>query len=241
MSSTRARLADVVPFSWVDGPGNRFVAFLQGCSFDCLACHNPETIAPRCSTTRDVTVAELVEEIRPTAPYVTGVTVSGGEATGQWRFVRDLFAALRDDPELGGLTRFVDTNGNALPRVWDELLPVTDGFMVDLKALDPDVHRRLTGRGNDLVLDSIRHLHRHGRLHEVRLLLVPGFNDSPEQLARTADWLADVDPALRVVVIGFRQHGVRPEYGDLVESTPELLGSAREALLDRGLRTVVTV
>lgn len=236
-----ARLADVIPFSWVDGPGNRFVAFLQGCSFDCLACHNPETIPPRCAETRDVSVAELIEEIRPTAPYLTGVTVSGGEATGQWRFVRELFLDLRHDHELGRLTRFVDTNGHALPRVWDELLPVSDGFMVDLKALDPAVHRRLTGRGNDLVLDSIRHLHAAGRLHEVRLLLVPGINDSLDQLARTADWLAALDPQLRVVVIGFRRHGVRPEHQHLVEATPELLLSAREALADRGLRELVTV
>lgn len=236
-----ARLADVIPFSWVDGPGNRFVAFLQGCSFDCLACHNPETIPPRCAETRDVSVAELIEEIRPTAPYLTGVTVSGGEATGQWRFVRELFLDLRHDHELGRLTRFVDTNGHALPRVWDELLPVSDGFMVDLKALDPAVHRRLTGRGNDLVLDSIRHLHAAGRLHEVRLLLVPGINDSPDQLARTADWLGALNPQVRVVVIGFRRHGVRPEHQHLVESTPELLLAAREVLADRGLREIVTV
>lgn len=236
-----ARLADVVPFSCVDGPGNRYVVFLQGCSFDCLACHNPETIPPRCPGTRDVTVAELIAQIRPAEPYLSGVTVSGGEATGQWRFIRELFGDLRDDATLGRLTRFVDTNGHALPRVWDELLALTDGFMVDLKALDPDVHRRLTGRDNRLVLDSIRHLHASGRLHEVRLLLVPGINDSPDQLARTAEWLADLDPQLRVVVIGFRRHGVRPEHQSLVESTPERLLAARDVLVAGGLGTLVTV
>jgi pyruvate formate lyase activating enzyme len=113
--------------------------------------------------------------------------------------------------------------------------------MVDLKALDPDVHRRLTGRGNALVLDTIRHLHERGRLAEVRLLLVPGFNDSDDQLQRTADWLADLDPALRVVVIGFRRHGVRAEWADLPEAGPETLGRARAALEHAGLAGVVTV
>jgi pyruvate-formate lyase-activating enzyme len=167
--------------------------------------------------------------------------VSGGEATAQWHFVRDLFTEVRADPQLRRLTTYVDTNGHALPRVWDELLPVTDGFMVDLKALDPEVHRRLTGRGNDLVLESIRYLHAHGKLAEVRLLLVPGFNDTTEQLDRTAAWLADLDPALRVVVIGFRRHGVRPEYADLPEAGPEVLDRARTALQDAGLRQVITV
>ena len=241
MSSMRARVADVVPFSWVDGPGNRYVVFLQGCSFDCLACHNPEPIAPRCAATRDPTVAEVVEQIRPAEPYLAGVTVSGGEASAQWRFVRELFGALGEDPVLRRLTRFVDTNGHALPRVWDELVPLTDGFMVDLKALDPQVHRRLTGRSNDLVLGSIRHLYAAGRLHEVRLLLVPGINDTADQLSRTAAWLADLDPSLRVVVIGFRRHGVRPEHRWLEESAPERLAAARETLAEGGLRTLVTV
>lgn len=241
MSSTPVRLADVVPFSWVDGPGNRFVVFAQGCPFDCLACHNPETIPPLGPDTRHTTVAALLTEIRLAEPYLAGVTVSGGEATAQWRFVRDLFRAVRTDPRLRRLTTYVDTNGHALPRVWDALVPVTDGFMVDLKALDPEVHRRLTGRGNELVLDSIRHLHERGRLAEVRLLLVPGFNTGDDQLERTAAWLADLDPAVRTVVIGFRRHGVRPQWAGIPEAGPDLLEHARGVLERGGLQQVVTV
>jgi pyruvate formate lyase activating enzyme len=241
MSSTPVRLADVVPFSWVDGPGNRFVVFAQGCPFDCLACHNPETIPLLADPPRTATVHELLTQIRLVEPYLSGVTVSGGEATAQWRFVRDLFAAIRRDQRLRRLTTYVDTNGHALPRVWDELLPVTDGFMVDLKALDPDVHRRLTGHGNELVLDAICYLHEHGRLAEVRLLLVPGFNDSEDQLARTAAWLADLDRDLRVVVIGFRSHGVRAEWAHLPEAGPDVVDRARRALEGAGLHDVVTV
>jgi pyruvate formate lyase activating enzyme len=241
MSSTPVRLADVVPFSWVDGPGNRFVVFAQGCPFDCLACHNPETIAPRGASHRTATVEELFTQIRLAEPFLAGVTVSGGEATAQWHFVRDFFTELKADPQLGRLTTYVDTNGHALPRVWDALLPVTDGFMVDLKALDPVVHHRLTGRGNALVLDSIRYLHAHDRLAEVRLLLVPGHNDSDDQLARTAAWLTALDPGTRVVVIGFRRHGVRPEWAHIPEAGPDLLERAR-AILDRaGMREVVVV
>jgi pyruvate formate lyase activating enzyme len=241
MSSTPVRLADVVPFSWVDGPGNRFVVFTQGCPFDCLACHNPETIPPHGVLTKTSTVGELLKQIRLVEPFLAGVTVSGGEATAQWRFVRDLFAAIRRDLQLRRLTTYVDTNGHALPRVWDELLPVTDGFMVDLKALDPDVHRRLTGRGNELVLDSIRYLHERDRLAEVRLLLVPGFNDSDEQLADTAAWLAELDRDLRVVVIGFRNHGVRAEWAHLPEAGAEPLHRARAVLEAAGLHRIVIV
>jgi pyruvate formate lyase activating enzyme len=241
MRSTPARLADVLPFSWVDGPGNRFVVFTQGCSLDCIACHNPETIPSRVPGARVATVGELMEEIRAVEPYLAGVTVSGGEATLQSRFVRDLFAEIRMDPQLGRLTTFVDSSGNAVRRVWDRLVPVMDGAMLDLKALDPDVHQTLTGRPNDRVLDSIGYLHAQGRLHEVRLLLVPGFNDSADQLARTGEWLASLDPALRVVLIGFRRHGVRAAYQHIPQADPELLDSARAQLEEAGLRGVVTV
>ena len=145
MSPPLGLLADVVPFSWVDGPGNRFVAFFQGCSFDCLACHNPHTIPLASVHARQVTVEALVGEVRPQAPFLSGVTVSGGEATLQADFVRAFFAALKGDPDLGRLTTFVDTNGGCAPEVWDALLPVMDGAMVDLKALDPDLHQRVAG------------------------------------------------------------------------------------------------
>jgi pyruvate formate lyase activating enzyme len=238
---TLARLADVIPFSWVDGPGNRFVVFVQGCSFDCIACHNPETIPSRCPGARVASVGEIVEEIRAVEPYLAGITVSGGEATLQHRFVQDLFATVKADPQLSRLTTFVDSNGNAVRRVWDHLAPVMDGAMIDLKALDPEVHRQLTGCDNERELDSIRYLHELGLLHEVRLLLVPGYNDSALQLARTGEWLTALDPGLRVVVIGFRRHGVRPEYQGLTEASPELLDESREALVRSGLRQVVTV
>ena len=134
--SPSALLADVVPFSWVDGPGNRFAVFLQGCNLDCLACHNPHTMPRRTPRARSVAVDELLDQVRPLAPYLSGVTVSGGEATLQAGFVAAWFDALRADPATARLTRFVDSNGCADDAVWDLLLPRTEGVMLDLKALD---------------------------------------------------------------------------------------------------------
>ena len=230
-------LADTIRFSWVDGPGNRFVAFLQGCDFDCLACHNPHTIPHTSVRARQVTVDDLVEEIRPVAPFLSGVTVSGGEATRQAAFLHDLFAALaRELPEL---TRFVDSNGDCDAAVWRSLLPVMDAAMLDLKALDPEVHRFLTGRDNDRVLASLELLAGLGRLYEVRLLIVPGVNDSADQLARTAAWLAALDLGLRVRVIGFRHHGVRAPGRTFPEACPEDLRRVETALRSAGLAEIV--
>lgn len=241
MRATRGLVCDLTRFSNVDGPGNRLVVFLQGCDFDCLACHNPQTIPVQSRTARWRSVPELVEEVRRTAPFLSGVTVSGGEATRQPAFLREFFAALRDDEQLARLTRYVDSNGDAPLAVWDDLLPVLDQAMVDLKALDGDLHIRLTGRRNDRVLASIRHLAAHGKLYEVRLLLIPGVNDDDRTLAATAQWLREVDAGIRVKVIGFRRHGVRASARRWSEATPELAAGWADRLADAGLTAIETV
>lgn len=280
----QGRIAGLLTTSLVDGPGNRFVAFLQGCDFDCLACHNPFTIAvcdgcgvcvdvcttgsleardgyvawnpdtclgcdacieicPSDSTpkTQELTPRQLAQEVRRVAPFLSGVTVSGGEATLQAPFVRAWFEALRDDPELSRLTRFVDSNGNAPRSTWDLLEPVMDAAMVDLKALDDDVHRELTGASNARVLASIELLAARGRLYEVRLLLVPGRNDADDALRRTADYLTRVAPGVRVKVIGFRRHGVRPVGRALPEPSRGRLADAAAILRDGGVTELTIV
>ena len=280
----RGLVSGTIPFSAVDGPGNRFVVFLQGCDFDCIACHNPYTIhvchdcgecvsacaggaltvdgdmvrwdAAACAggdacvracrfdstpKARALSVDELVAMVRGPAPFLSGVTVSGGEATQQAPFVRAFFAALRDDDRLARLSRFVDSNGAAAADVWDDLDPTMDGAMIDLKAIDDDVHRRVTGRSNAAVLRTIELLAARGKLHEVRLLMLPGVNDDADRLARTAAWLHGVDPAMRVQVIGFRRHGVRPVARDVPEPTPAELAGYAAVLRAAGLRDVVIV
>lgn len=227
-------IADTIAFSSVDGPGNRFVVFLQGCNFDCVACHNPQTIPGHQPLDgfdpHHLSVDELLERIRPAAPFIRGITASGGEATQQPIFLRELFAAVKADPELAHLTCFVDSNGAADADVWNDLAPVMDGAMIDLKCLDPAIHREMTGQPNTQVLASIDLLHELGLLYEVRLLILAGVNDDLELIGRTADWLATVDPAMRIKVIGFHAHGVRPHDPPLIEPTSEALMEIAAAL-----------
>lgn len=241
MSNTQGLVADTITFSSVDGPGNRFVVFLQGCNFDCVACHNPSTIPRHVPHARTVTAADLLEEVRGPAPYLSGVTVSGGEATLQAAFVVELFRRVKADRQLGHLTTFVDTNGAAEPHVWDELAPVMDGALVDLKCLDPDIHRTLTGQDNGTVLASIERLAVLHRLFEVRLLLVPGINDNAMLLERTALWLHGVDPDLQVRLIGFRRHGTRAAAAGYAEPTAAQLARCAAVLTSVGLSRVVMV
>ena len=267
-------VTDIIEFSAVDGPGNRFVIFLQGCSFDCLACHNPYTINPcndcrecvdgcpsgalsvaadghvtwdesacqgtdRCIAAcrydstpkaRRLSVADVLERLRPAAPFLSGITVTGGEAMRQVIFLRELFLAVRADPDLRRLTCFVDTNGHVNGPHWDLMCQVMDAAMVDLKCLDNDLHRRIAGEDNAKVLASISTLAQRGKLYEVRLLMLAGLNDSDDLLARTGRWLAERDPAMRIKVIGYRHHGVRQSPVPLLEPTAEQRAHYAEVL-----------
>lgn len=234
-----AYLAGCAPFSAVDGPGNRYVLFLQGCGWDCLSCHNPCSIPVRPPTMKPTGIEGVLAGIRDAAPFLTGVTVTGGEATLQVGFVRELFTELAADPVTARLTRFVDSNGDADVAVWQALAPVTDGVMLDLKALDDEMHVVLTGHSNRRVLTSIIDLAWRRLLHEVRLLFVPGLNDSAEVIDRTARWLLDADPDVRVRVIGFRREGTRPCARDLLEPTADDLAGYRERLTAAGVRHLV--
>ena len=107
--------------------------------------------------------------------------------------------------------------------------------MIDLKALDTEVHRFLTARGNDRVLASIRQLDDLERLAEVRLLVVPGVNDSSDQLARTAEWLQHLRTAPPVTVLAFRHAGTRGVARRLREATDQDVARAVAALAQGGI------
>ena len=241
MNELRGLVTDTIRFSLVDGPGNRFVVFLQGCNFDCAACHNPHTIPMQSDEATSMTVDEVLDQIRPVATFLSGVTVSGGEATLQHGFVRALLAAIKAQPELGHLTTLIDTNGSAPLNVWDELEGVMDGAMVDLKAFDADTHLRITTRDNARVLASIKHLAAMEKLYEVRLMIVPGENDDVETVALTASWLHDIDADMRVKLIGFRPHGVRPEAEDTPAPSLEQMEGLARIVNDSGLAQVSVV
>jgi pyruvate-formate lyase-activating enzyme len=155
--------------------------------------------------------------------------------------VKAFFKALAADAKLARLTRFVDSNGAAPARVWHELAPVMDGAMIDLKAFNNPTHLSMTGHSNHEVLASIRLLASLGKLAEVRLLLLPGINDQPEALARIGAWLYDVDPLMRLKIIGFRCHGVRPN--ELLRSEPDsrAMDEYAEIIRAQGLTKLIVV
>ncbi len=209
MNSTLAIVSKILTYSIVDGPGNRLVIFLQGCNFDCAACHNPSTIAQYDPMARQYSVAEVLELLREHLPFLSGVTVSGGEPTMQLKFVIELFKAIKADQELAGLSCFIDSNGYLGESGWESVLPVTDGVMLDIKSFDSATHRELTTKDNLKSLRSARILQAAGKLYELRVLLIPGKTDSDAELDGLIDFVQLLGRDTRVKLNAFQHHGVR--------------------------------
>ncbi len=235
MSPRLSLVTDTIPFAWVDGPGNRIVIFFQGCNFDCAACHNPQTIPLASVHAHQWSVADVLDRVRASMPHIRGITASGGEATVQWEFLVDLFTTMKASSEFKYLTTFIDSNGHVEDAVWDALLPVTDGVMLDLKALDDNVHRELTGMSNELVLASIRRLAAEGKLYETRLMLVPGRNDGDDQLQSVGSFLMGIDPNMRVKINHFHRHGTRNPASTWSEADDALREHYRDVLYASGV------
>ncbi|MFM4846202.1 YjjW family glycine radical enzyme activase [Aeromonas caviae] len=283
---TRSALVSrVLPFSCVDGPGNRLVLFLQGCNFRCPGCHNPHTIrlcddcgdclavcpsgalamsegkvhwqealctdcdacleaCPRSANpkTRQMSVAEVLTLLRRYGPLLTGVTVSGGEATTQLPFVIALFTAIKAAPDLARLTCLLDSNGSLGETGWQRLLPVLDGAMIDLKGWHEPVHLALTGRGRERVLVSLQLLAQAGKLAEVRLLMVPGRSDFLDATGALEEALTTFLLSLGPVPIrlnSFRHHGVRGEALSWPEAGSADLTVLANALKAKGFGSVM--
>lgn len=212
--------------------------FLQGCNFNCVVCHNPHTIPLETPKAKQENVEDVLNQIRQAMPYISGVTVSGGEATLQHEAVKELFQALKSRPEFQHLSTMVDSNGHADRGVWDELAPVTDGFMLDLKAFDDDLHKQMTEVTNETVKESIKYLHSIGKLYEVRLILIPDVNDAEELIRKTGLWLHGIDANMRIKINLFNNHGVRAAARDWRVADQSDYQRCLEVLVGTGLKNI---
>ena len=118
-----------------------------------------------------------------------------------------------------------------LRKLLDRLAPLVDGIMVDLKALDPEMHERLTKHGNVMVLQSIRHLSSLGKLKEVDVLAIPGLNTDDRCIHAAASWIHTVARGVPIKLIRYRSEHVRPDAQSIGEPTRDEMSHLREVML----------
>jgi pyruvate formate lyase activating enzyme len=200
------RLHSIETLGTRDGPGLRCVFFLAGCNYRCTFCQNPDTWT--CRGSQQITLEQARERLEHLLPYLKqhggGVTVSGGEPTMQVEFVIGLFKLCH---ELG-LTTALDTNGSCPPDKRQALLAVTDTVLLDVKASAEVLHQSITGHKLVPVLEFGRlAAEKPGRL-VIRRVLLPGINDSAEELNTLAEYARSLPDRPMIELIAYHRLGV---------------------------------
>lgn len=228
-------------FGAVDGPGIRFVVFVQGCPMRCRYCHNPDTWKTGVGTR--VTANQILEQALPYQSFwgeEGGLTVSGGEVLLQPEFALDLFTKAK----ALGIHTCLDTSGQPFTRekpffnVFEKLMAVTDLLLVDIKEIDPEKHRRLTGFTNDNILDMCHCLSDMKKPVWIRHVLVPEWTDDDHDLKELNRFIKTLDNVKKVEIlpyhtmgvvkyhklgIRYRLEGIQPPTDDRVRNAEELL------------------
>lgn len=237
-----ANVHSLESFGSVDGPGLRYVIFLQGCRMRCQFCHNPDTWKQEKNQT--FTAEELLQKALRYRSYWGkdgGITVSGGEPLLQIDFLLEFFRKAK----AAGVHTVIDTAGNPFTTEepffgkFEELMQVTDLLMLDIKEMNEERHRKLTGVSNRNILEMARYLSDIGKPVWIRHVLVPERSDFDEDLQELSRFIGTLKNVEKVEVLPYHTlgifkwqnlgipyplEGIKPPAQERVEHAEQVLG-----------------
>ena len=225
---TKGYIHSIESCGTVDGPGLRYVIFLQGCPMRCLYCHNPDTWEPNIGEQQSV--EEVLEGFYSNLPFYRhgGVTVTGGEPMMQMDFLIELFTKLKKDH----IHTCIDTSGimfqpsNAVfMEKLEKLLQVTDLIMLDIKHINGEEHKKLTAHSNERILAFARYLDEQNIPIWVRHVIVPGITFYQEYLEQLGTFLGTLNNVKALDILPYHSMG-KAKYDNLhmdypLKDTPE--------------------
>lgn len=226
----------------VDGPGIRFVVFMQGCPMRCQYCHNPDTW--EIGKGQPKTVKEIIDKCNRYRAYLKdgGITVTGGEPLLQIDFVIELFEEARRQ----GIHTCLDTSGVGFSRKnkdmlekIDRLLNVTNLVMLDIKHMNEEGHRKLTGHSNENILDFARYLQEKQVDTWIRHVVVPNITYHTEELLELGRFIGTLDNVKAIDILPYhtmgkekyKKLGMSYPLGDTPALTKEQAVKARQVVL----------
>ncbi len=204
----QGRIHSIETFGTVDGPGIRFVLFMQGCPMRCLYCHNPDTWETQGGMLKSS--EEILREILKYKAYYKhtgGLTISGGEACLQLDFVLELFELCKKHQ----IHTCLDTSGitfNEQDERYEKLAKCCDLVLLDMKQMDNLKHQQLCGLPNQRVFAFAKFLDEHQVPVWVRHVLLPGYTDSEEHLRSMRSWLDTLSNVEKVEVLPYHTMGI---------------------------------
>ncbi len=201
--SIKGRIHSVETFGAVDGPGVRYVLFVQGCPLRCLYCHNPDSW--KFASGKEITSEEAVQNILEYKGYIKngGVTISGGEPLAQPEFVMDIIRRCHEE----GLQVAIDTSGSVSLEVAKPVIDMADMLLLDIKSDDKEVCYELTGRQNDNAYRILAYCEETGKRVWIRHVLLPGYTLKKERLEGLADFIKNYKCVEKTELLPFHKMG----------------------------------
>ncbi len=214
---TKGRIFDIQKYSIHDGPGIRTIVFLKGCALRCRWCCNPEGQSYEIENMvfagkdklvgRDVTVREVMAEIKKDMPYYIrsggGVTLSGGEALLQPAFATALLRACHEV----GINTAIETTGFQRFDIIEEYLKHLDYVLMDIKHMNSDKHKAFTSQPNELILENARRIARSGVDLTIRVPVIAGFNDTKEEISAIAAFASTLPDVRHLHLLPYHRMG----------------------------------
>ncbi len=201
----------VESFGSVDGPGVRYIVFMQGCNMRCAYCHNPDTWRTGVGDTKAVDIYTKAIRCKSYWKNGGGITVSGGEPLLQMDFLIDLFTLAKKDD----VNTCIDTCGQPFDSSnvefmskFNELMGLTDLLLVDIKHINNEKHISLTGKPNTNILEMIKYLDSIDKPIWIRHVLVPTIDDDEESLYELKHFIDSLHNVKRVEVLPYHTLGV---------------------------------
>ena len=213
MSEIYGNIHSIESCGTVDGPGIRFVVFTQGCPLRCQYCHNPDTWEFK--ENNKMSVNEIIEQYEGVKEFCSGgITVTGGEPLCQIDFITELFKKAREK----NIHTALDTSGllfnkNDTTKI-DELLKYTSLVLLDIKHIDDDEHKKLTGHSNKNILEFAKYLSDIKKPMWVRHVVVPNITYKEEYLTKLGEFLATLSNIAALDVLPYHDMAI-PKYENL--------------------------
>lgn len=196
------RVHSIQSLGTVDGPGIRFVVFMQGCNLRCKCCHNPDTWSGQGGT--EYTPEEIVEKALRYKTYfgkLGGITISGGEPLLQAEFIREVFTLCHEN----GINTCLDTSGSIMNESVLSLLDVTDKVLLDIKYTSEDEYKRNAGCSINPVLEFLSLLDKKGISTWIRQVIIPSVNDTEDNILKLKKIVSEHSCIEKVELLPFRK------------------------------------
>ncbi|QGU00138.1 Pyruvate formate-lyase activating enzyme [Candidatus Syntrophocurvum alkaliphilum] len=201
------KIHSIDSFSTLDGPGIRTVIFMQGCNLRCKYCHNPDSWDPKASSAKEYTVESLMEIIFKSKPFFEasggGITFSGGEPLLQDDFIKEVFAECNNNNIHTAFDSSLYVSNKAVLNVLDN----TDTVLADIKHIDTEKSKYLTGAKNNLNIENLEIINKRSIPIWIRYVVIPGHTDDIDDIKVMSEFLANLNSVERIDLLPYHTLG----------------------------------